>query len=289
VLVFTESGRVYWLKVHRIPSLSPASRGKAIVNLLDLEKHERVATTVAVRDFEEGYLVFATEQGTVKRTELQAYSNPRAGGIIAINVDEDDRLLDVRLSEGEHEIFLATVKGIGIRFSESDIRVMGRATRGVRGINLRDGDRVVSMTALEGDGDIMTITSGGYGKRTRLEEYRTQSRGGYGIINIKVGEKIGEVVGARQVIDGDGMMLITQAGKLIRINVDGVRQIGRATQGVKVMDLGSEDRLVAIAKIVDREDEEGEESDEPAGAVEEAEGTEPADEPTAEADPESIN
>jgi DNA gyrase subunit A len=292
VLVFTESGRVHWLKVHRIPALSPASRGKAIVNLLDLEKNEKVATTVAVRDFEEGYLVFSTEQGTVKKTELQAYSNPRAGGIIAINVDEGDRLLDVRFSDGEHEIFLATANGIGIRFSEGDIRAMGRATRGVRGINLREGDRVVSMTALEDEGDIMTITSGGYGKRTRLEEYRTQSRGGYGIINIKVGEKIGEVVGARQVISGDGMMLITQAGKLIRINVDGVRQIGRATQGVKVMDLGSDDRLVAIAKIVDREEEEdeGEESGEPVETAEtEAGEAGEGDEPSPEEDPESIN
>ena len=260
ILVFTESGRVYWIKVHRIPELSPASRGKAIVNLLELERGEKVATTVAVRDFEEGYLVFVTENGTIKKTELKAFSNPRAGGIIAINIDEEDRLLDVRATDGERDLLLATAKGYSIRFPESDARPMGRATRGVRGINLRKGDRVVEMASLDDDGDIMTVSSGGFGKRTVPDEYRVQSRGGLGIINLKVSEKTGEVISVKQVRPEDGMMLITQAGKLIRINVDGVSRIGRATQGVKVMDLGADDRLVAAAKIVERDDEEIEEA-----------------------------
>ncbi len=284
ILVFTESGRVHWLKVHRIPELSPASRGKAIVNLLDLEKHEKVATTFAVRDFEEGFLMFATENGTVKKTALQAFRNPRVGGIIAINIDDDDRLLGVRLTDGESDILLATVGGYCIRFPEGDeetaegrkltgVRAMGRVARGVRGIDLRPGDRVVSMEALDREGDLLTVAAGGYGKRTALlksdgkEEYRRQSRGGKGIINLKVSDKTGEVVAVKQVRPGDGMVLITQEGKLIRSSVDGVSRIGRATQGVKVMDLGSEDRVVAVAKIVERDDDDDGAEDDSAETV----------------------
>ncbi len=267
ILVFTESGRVHWLKVHRIPELSPTSRGKAIVNLLELEKNEKVATTFAVRDFEEGYLVFATEQGTVKKTALQAFGNPRVGGIIAINIDEDDRLLGVRLTDDESDILLATAGGYCIRFPEGDqeneegkklvgIRAMGRVTRGVRGIDLRAGDRVVSMEALDREGDLLTVAAGGYGKRTAIDEYRRQSRAGKGVINLKVTSKTGAVVAVKQVRPGDGMVLITHAGKLIRSSVDGVSRIGRATQGVKVMDLGTEDRVVSVAKIVERDDDD---------------------------------
>jgi DNA gyrase subunit A len=258
ILVFTESGRVHWLKVHRIPELDPTARGKAIVNLLDLDPQEKVATTIPVRDFESGYLVFATENGTVKKTELQAFANPRLGGIIAINVDEDDRLLGVRLTDGEHDLLLATAGGYAIRFPEQDARPMGRATRGVRGIRLRAGDRVVGMESLEPEGDILTVAAGGFGKRTRLDEYRDQSRGGKGIINLKVTAKTGEVVAVKQVRDGDGMVLITQGGKLIRSSVDGVSVIGRATQGVKLMNLGGDDRVVAVAKVAERDDEEEE-------------------------------
>jgi DNA gyrase subunit A len=258
ILVFTESGRVHWLKVHRIPELGPASRGKAIVNLLDLDPQEKVATTIPVRDFESGYLVFATEKGTIKKTELQAFANPRLGGIIAINIDEDDRLLGVRLTDGEHDLLLATAGGYAIRFPEQDARPMGRATRGVRGIRLRSGDRVVAMESLDPEGDILTVAVGGFGKRTRLEEYRNQSRGGKGIINLKVTRKTGEVIAVKQVRDGDGMVLITHGGKLIRSSVDGVSVIGRATQGVKLMNLGGDDRVVAVAKVAERDDDGGE-------------------------------
>ncbi|MEM9558277.1 MAG: DNA gyrase subunit A [Acidobacteriota bacterium] len=284
VLVFTESGRVHWIKVHRLPELGPASKGKAIVNLLELEKHEKVATTVAVRELEGGYLVFATEKGTVKKTELAAFSNPRVGGIIAINIDDDDRLLDVRVTDGEQDVFLATANGYSIRFPEADeaseengtsltgVRAMGRVARGVRGIRLRDGDRVVALVALTDDGHVFTVSENGYGKRTPLQDYRRQSRGGLGIINLKVTEKTGAVVGVRQVAADDGMMLITQNGKLIRILVDGVRIVGRSTQGVKVMDLDDDDRLVALAKIVEREDE-----DDADGAESEGAGSESTD------------
>jgi DNA gyrase subunit A len=257
VLVFTETGRVHWLKVHEIPQMGPAARGKAIVNLLNLEPEEKMATTVAVREFsDDQFLVFATEQGTIKKTPLSAYSNPRSGGIIAINIDEGDRLLDVRLSDGDKNIFLATEKGFAIRFPEKDVRPMGRATRGVRGINLRKGDRVVSMESLAEEGEILSVSQNGMGKRTALGEYRSQGRGGKGIINLKVSKKTGPVIGALQVNESDGIILITQEGKIIRTLVEGIRVIGRSTQGVKLIDLDGEDCLVAMAKVADREEHE---------------------------------
>src|SRR6202035_1318440 len=238
VLVFTESGRVHWLKVHEIPAMGPASKGKAIVNLLNLEPSERVATTVAVREFAANrYLMFATEKGTVKKTALAAYANPRSGGIIGINVDDGDRLLAVRMTDGLKDILLATARGFSIRFPEKDVRPTGRATYGVRGMSLRAGERVVAMEELDADGEVLSVAARGYGKRTPVGEYRRQSRGGLGIINLKVSDKTGEVVGARYVVPTDGLMLITQEGMIIRINVSGVRVIGRSTQGVKLMDL----------------------------------------------------
>jgi len=255
ILVFTESGRVHWLKVHEIPEAGPAARGKAIVNLLELEPSERLATTVAVRTFpEDRFLVFATEKGTVKKTELAAYANPRVGGIIGINIDEGDRLLAVRETDGKKDILFATAKGLAIRFPESDARPIGRATYGVNGIRLRKGDRVVGMEALDPHGEILSVTELGYGKRTPVDEYRLQSRGGQGVINLKVSPKTGEVIGARHVTASDGLMLITQEGMIIRINVSGVRVVGRSTMGVKLMNLSADDRLVAIAKV-EREEE----------------------------------
>ncbi|MEM1177651.1 MAG: DNA gyrase subunit A [Acidobacteriota bacterium] len=268
VLVFTTGGKVHWIKVHRIPEAGPASQGRAIANLLELAKDEQIATTATVREFGEGYLVFATENGTIKRTELSAYSRPRVGGIIALTIDEGDRLLDVRVTDGSQDVLLATADGYAIRFPEEDqtledgssltgVRSMGRGARGVRGIKLRPGDRVVSMATLEETGDILSISSNGYGKRTAIDEYRRQSRGGMGIINLKVSEKTGPVVGVRHVLEGHGVMLIAQSGKLIRIHVDEVSRIGRATQGVRVMHLaGADDRVVSMAKIVTEDEEE---------------------------------
>ncbi len=273
VLVFTESGRMYWIKVHEIPETGPNSKGRAIVNLLELEKHEKVATTVAVREFAaDRFLVFATERGTIKKTPLSAYANQRAAGIIAIQIDEGDRLLTVRVTDGSREILIATANGLSIRFPEAEVRSMGRSAYGVNGIRLRDGDRVVTMEALEPEGEILTVTEKGYGKRTPLAEYRLQGRLGYGIINLKVSEKTGAVAGVRQVVPGDGLMLITQDGKIIRLNVEGIRVIGRSTQGVKLMDLEGEDRIVAVAKLADGADtgevaEAGDPGDTVEGAV----------------------
>jgi DNA gyrase subunit A len=257
VLVFTDNGQVHWLKVHEIPELGPAARGKAMVNLLHLEPDQKVATTIAVREFtDDRYLLFGTERGVVKKTALSAYSNPRAGGIIAINIDEDDRLLQVRITDGSHDVVMATAKGLSIRFPESDVRAMGRVSRGVRGIALRAGDRVVTVESIEPQGELLTISEHGYGKRTAIGEYRIQSRGGKGIINLKVSKKTGEVVALRQVDDDTGIMMITQEGKIIRLIAGSVSRIGRATQGVRVMDLDAEDRVVAAAKIPDRDEED---------------------------------
>ena len=278
ILVFTQSGRVHWLKVHQVPESGPAAKGKAIVNLLQLGPEERVATTVAVREFRDDVsLVFATERGVVKKTELSAYGNPRAGGIIGINIDEGDRLLAVRVSQPGHDILLGTAKGLAIRFPESDLRPLGRATRGVRGISLRQGDRVVAMEPLDPAGGLLlTVTSRGFGKRTPIEEYRVQSRGGKGIINLKTGGRAGEVIAVRQVADGDGLVLITQEGMILRTQVGGVRRVSRGAVGVKMMDLEGEDRLIAAAPVAEREVEEG--ALEPAvGAAPPAPGsTEPA-------------
>ncbi|HKI03961.1 MAG TPA: DNA gyrase subunit A [Thermoanaerobaculia bacterium] len=258
ILVFTESGRVHWLKVHEIPETGPAAKGKAIVNLLNLEPTERLATTVAVREFrDDRYLVFATQNGTVKKTALSAYANPRVGGIIGIYVDAElgDRLLAVRETDGQKDILFATAKGFSIRFPESDVRSMGRATYGVKGIELRPGDRVVAMEELDPQGQVLTVTERGYGKRTPVEYYRLQGRGGLGIINLKVTPKTGEVVGVRYVTPDEGLMIITQEGMIIRLNVSGVREVGRSAQGVKLMNLDAEDCIVAVAKLAEKDEE----------------------------------
>ena len=252
ILAFTESGRMHWLKVHEIPETEPAARGKALVNLLNLEANERLATTVAVREFRaDRYLVFATERGTVKKTALAAYANPRLGGIIGINLEDGDRLLAVRETDGTQELLLATAKGFAIRFPEEDVRAMGRATYGVNGIRLRSGDKVVGMATLAAHGEVLTVTANAFGKRTPVADYRQQSRGGLGIINLKISDKTGEVISTKHVLPGEGLMLVTQAGMIMRINVAGVRLVGRSTQGVKLMDLEPEDRLVSMARLAE--------------------------------------
>ena len=285
VLVFTDRGHCYWLKVHQIPQMGPAARGKAIVNLLRLDSGEGVAATVAVREFpEDRFLTFATETGVAKKTALSHYSRPRASGIIAVRIDEGDRLLTVKLTDGGSDLVLATRMGYSVRFPENDLRSLSRATRGVRGISLRRGDRVVSMECLLPPGrevdvtgppetTLLTVSENGFGKRTALDEYRRQSRGGLGIINLKVSDRTGTVVGVREVADDTGLMLITHEGKIIRITAGSVSLIGRATQGVKVMDLDDGDRIVALARIPDRGEED--EEDGAAEAEGAAEDTEP--------------
>jgi len=259
-LCFSNLGRLYWLKVHEIPQAARTSRGKALVNLLPLsqEANERIAAVVPVRTFvPDRFVVMATSDGVIKKTPLEAFSRPRPPGIIAALVHGGDELIAADITDGNADIFLATRNGFSIRFPESDVRPMGRTAAGVRGIRLSGGDRVMAMVVIDADGEgkLLTVTEKGYGKRTAAQEYRTQARGGKGVINIKVTSKIGAVVGVHLVNDLDEVMLVGSSGNIIRIRVDGVRTIGRSTQGVRLIQLDEKDCLAAVAKLAEREDE----------------------------------
>ena len=256
VLFFTNLGRCYWKKVHEIPEAGPAARGKALVNLLNLTSGEKVAAVLPVKEFKEGgYIMMATRKGIVKKTELMAYSNPRVGGIIALNIRDGDELLAARLTSGNDEILLTSYFGQAIRFKEDDVRDMGRTATGVIGIRLDEGDRVVSLEVIENpEAQILTVTEMGYGKRTLVSEYRITGRGGKGIITIKTTGKNGRVVGAFQVTNDTQIMIITTpAGKVIRMNASGISVYGRGTQGVKLIGLEPDERVAAIAKVVEKE------------------------------------
>jgi DNA gyrase subunit A len=256
IMIFSDRGRAYWLKVHEIPDVGPDGRGKAIANLVSMEERERIAALLAVKEFEDDkFIVMGTRRGVIKKTELSAFSNPRAGGIIAMGVEEGDAVIAVQISNGGNEIFIGTRSGMSIRFPEGDVRPMGRTAYGVRGISLRDDDEVVGMDVLAPGGAILSVTEQGYGKRTELEEYRVQSRGGIGIINIQTSERNGKVIGVVQVSNDDELMLITQQGKILRMAANTIRAIGRATQGVRLIDIEGDDRAVSIARL-DEQDEE---------------------------------
>jgi DNA gyrase subunit A len=260
ILVFTDQGKVYWLKVHEIPQGGRAARGKAIVNLLNLQADEKVMTILPVKDFEEGkYIITATSQGTVKKTELMAYSNPRQGGIIALTIDEGDSLISARLTDGEMDILLASSNGKSIRFPETDARPMGRTARGVRGMMLEGDDRLIGMEVVTDStsSTLVSVTVNGYGKRTSLDEYRVQSRGGKGIITIKTSDRNGKVVDIKLGDDDSDLMFITDRGKVLRTRVGALSVIGRNTQGVRLMVLESDERIVAVAKLMEKDDDEG--------------------------------
>jgi DNA gyrase subunit A len=258
VMIFSDRGRAYWLKVHEIPDVGPDGRGKAIANLVSMEEGERIAALLTVKEFEpDKFVVMGTQRGVVKKTELSAFSNPRAGGIIAMGVEDGDAVIAAQVSDGTHEIFIGTRNGMSIRFPESDVRPMGRAAYGVRGITLREDDEVVAMEVLGPGGTILSVTALGYGKRTELDEYRVQARGGIGIINIQTTDRNGKVVGITHVHDDDELMLITQQGKILRMASKAIRTIGRATQGVKLIDIEGDDRAVSIARLAEQDDENG--------------------------------
>jgi DNA gyrase subunit A len=257
LLVFTQKGRLYWIKVHELPQGGRATKGKAIVNLVNLEKDDEVATVLAVREFSEGrQIIMATKNGLVKKTDLMAYSRPRQGGIIAINIGQEDRLVSVRLTDGSMNIFLATRQGQAIRFVEDNVRSMGRTAAGVKGIEVGNNDRVVAMEALAGTPSLLTVTENGYGKRTRIDEYPLQNRGGKGVITIKTTERNGPVVGALVVDDSNEVMLVSDQGNIIRMKVGGISVIGRNTQGVKLINLAEGERLVAVASLAEPEEED---------------------------------
>ena len=257
VMIFSDRGRVYWLKVYTIPDVGPDGRGKAIANLVSMEEGERIAALLTVKEFEAGkFIVMGTRRGVIKKTELTAFSNPRAGGIIAMGVEDGDAVIDTQVSDGVGEIFIGTRDGMSIRFSEAGVRSMGRNAYGVRGISLRTGDEVVAMEVLRADGTILSVTERGFGKRTELSEYRLQSRGGVGIINIHTGERNGKVVGLSEVTDDEELMLISEQGKILRTAARDIRTIGRATQGVRLIDIEGDDRVVSIARLAEDEDEQ---------------------------------
>ncbi|MGH7477320.1 MAG: DNA gyrase subunit A [Longimicrobiales bacterium] len=261
VMVFTRRGHCYWIKVHEIPHASRAARGKPIVNLLRLGETEQVAALVPVREFrDDQYLVFATRQGSVKKTALSAYGFVRVIGVNAINIADDDELIDVQITHGQDEVILATREGMAIRFEESDVREMGRATSGVRGITLHDGDRVVGMVVVRRNGDeratIVVVTEHGRGKRTPVDEYRLQRRGGKGVINFKLNPQTGRVVGMRQVSPEDELMLVTRNGVVNRQRVKEIRVIGRNTQGVRVLALDEGDQVMDVACLVPEDEDE---------------------------------
>jgi DNA gyrase subunit A len=257
VLFFTNYGRLYWLKVYQIPETGRAAKGKAIVNLLHLSQGEKVTAVFAVKEFKENLFLFmATKKGVVKKTSLKAYSNPRSKGIAAIKIDYGDELIGVRITDGNKYINLSTRQGLSIKFPEKDVREMGRVAHGVRGIKLQGNDEVVSVDMLDEHTTLMTVTEKGYGKRTRSKEYRTQNRGGKGIFTVKVTPKNGKVVGVLQVTDDDEIIIIANSGKLIRIKASYIRTIGRSTQGVRLIDLASDDKVVSVTRVVEKDEEE---------------------------------
>jgi DNA gyrase subunit A len=259
IMIFTDRGRAYWLKVHEIPDVGTYGKGKAIVNLVQFESpEEKIAALVAVKDFPEQddlqYVVMGTRKGTVKKTDLTAFSNPRPSGIIAMGIEEGDAVIAVELSDGKEQIFIGTRDGMAIRFNEEDVRAMGRTAYGVRGISLRDDDEVVAMEVVAAGGTMLTVAQNGYGKRTGLDEYRLQSRGGVGIINIQTSDRNGKVAGIAYVNDDDEVMLISQQGMILRMKAGGIRTIGRATQGVRLIEMEDGDAVVSVAKMPERED-----------------------------------
>jgi DNA gyrase subunit A len=257
VLIFTDRGRVHWLKVHEIPEVGPQGRGKAVVNLVQLHPQEKIAAFAAVKEFVSGrYVLLATRKGIVKKTELSAFANPRAGGIIALSVEDDDALIEAVLTSGADEILLATRDGMAIHFSEEDVRPMGRAAYGVKGIELEEGDEVVALEVVAAGGTVLTVTENGYGKKTALDEYRVQSRGGKGLINIKTSGRNGKVVGVKFLKGDEGVMLITEKGMIIRLNTADISTIGRNTQGVRLIQLEEGDHLVSVARLAEREEGE---------------------------------
>ena len=265
ILIFTDRGRIYWLKVHEVPAVGPQGKGKAVVNLVQLEAGEKIAAFCAVRDFASGgFVLLATRRGIVKKTELMAFSNPRPSGIIALSVEDDDQLTGAVITSGKDEMLIGTQQGMAIHFSEEDVRPMGRTAYGVWGIDLGEGDALVSLGVVRAGGTVLTVTQNGYGKRTGLDEYRLQSRGGKGLINIKTSDRNGPVVGVNFLRADEQVMLITEKGMIIRLNTADISTIGRNTQGVRLIQLEEGDHLVSVARLAEREDDE-ESPGEPAG------------------------
>ena len=264
ILFFTDMGKVYWQKVYDIPNASRIAKGRAIVNLLELDKDENVTSTIPVRKFDDRQLVMATKNGIIKKTVLSSFGRPKKGGIISIRLDDGDKLIGVKLTQGGQEIVLGTENGKAIRFSEEDVRCMGRATRGVKGIGLKGDDKVKGIVVVDKNATLLTVCENGFGKRTDYNEYSVQHRGGQGVINIKTSERNGKVVALMNVSDENELMMMTAKGMIIRAATNTIRSIGRNTQGVTLISLKAGDKVVSVAPVIgESEDEaEGAETDE---------------------------
>jgi DNA gyrase subunit A len=259
ILIFSDRGRCYWLRVYDVPEVSRSSKGKSIANLVNMSEGEKIAALLRVQQFPEEenqrFIVMGTRKGTIKKTDLEAFSNPRSAGIIAIQIDDDDRLIAVAETDGNKDLVIGTRNGMAIRFPEDDARPMGRTAYGVRGIQLREGDEVVAMKVVSEGATLLTVCERGFGKRTELDEYRRQSRGGIGLKNVQTSDRNGMVVGVACVADRDQLLIVTEQGQIIRMTAGDLRPIGRDTQGVRLMELAEGDRVVSIAALTEPEDE----------------------------------
>jgi DNA gyrase subunit A len=268
ILIFTDRGKCYWLRVYDVPEVGRSSKGKSIANLVNMSEGERMAALLRVQAFPETegerFIIMGTRKGTVKKTDLAAFSNPRAAGIIAIQIEDDDQLIAVAETDGSKDVVLGSQNGMAIRFAEADARPMGRAAHGVRGMQLRDGDKVVAMEVVSEGSTLLTVCENGFGKRTDVAEYRRQTRGGIGLKNVQTSERNGRVVGVACVSDGDQLLLVTEQGQIIRMTAGDLRPMGRDTQGVRVMDLADGDRLVSLATLREPDDAEPTTAAEPA-------------------------
>ena len=254
ILFFTDAGKIHWMKVHELPQAGRITRGKAIVNLLDLGPNEKVTTILSLKDFAKGkFITFMTNKGIIKKTSLESYSNPRVGGIIAIHLDEGDELISAKLTDGQQHLFIGTRTGKAIHFPETQIRELGRTARGIKGIRISKEDEVVGMEVVAPHSQVLTVTEHGYGKRTQVSEYRIQNRGGSGIFTVKRTQRTGSVVGIKTVTDEDELMLISDKGKIIRLRAADIRVQGRNTQGVKLIALEEGERVVAVARLAEKE------------------------------------
>ena len=283
IMIFSDRGRAYWLRVHEVPDAGADSKGKAIVNLVSMEDGEKIAALMAVKEWpaEDGqqFIVMGTRKGVVKKTDLRAFRYPRTGGIIAMGIEEGDAVIAAELSSGSDQIFIGTRDGMAVRFEETDVRPTGRGAYGVKGITLRDDDEVVGVEVVREGGTLLTVAQNGYGKRTALDEYRLQSRAGVGIINIQTSDRNGKVVGFVYVTDDDELMLMSQQGMILRTRAGDIRTIGRATQGVRLIEMEEGDVVVGVAKLAEREDENGDTGEDAGGSEPGAPSAPPSDEP----------
>ncbi len=254
LLFFTDAGKIHWMKVHEVPQAGRLSRGKAIVNLLNLSPREKVTTILTLKEFTPGkFITFITKLGVIKKTALEAYSNPRAGGIIAISLDEGDELISTKLTDGHQHLFIGTKLGKAIHFPETQVREIGRTARGIRGIRLDKGDEVVGMEVVAPHTQILTVTQYGFGKRTPVSEYRVQNRGGSGIFTVKRTSKTGDVIGVKSVVEEDELMVISDKGKIIRLRTSNIPVQGRSTQGVRLINLEEGEKVVAVARLAEKD------------------------------------